>query len=549
MLICSECVLTVSGGTTASINGEWKLDDKKSENGRPVFRKGKQLVYFMTHRNFGRWYITNEEGRVGSASNVIAFVNSEVKSPNLLERGAVWSERSSPKKGKFNSNDNIVFSGDCVKPPKKPDLQEAKVRNQDGCPRDETYRTIKNEDWATVHWTDPVAANQDHEIVYQSRDTTPGSRFKVGKTGVVYSVRRAGRIIRTCDFVITVEDRDPPVFECPNDIFVDIEAGKSDVFAEWDIPKAHDAVEGKVKVTQVKGPSAGSTLKKGIHRVIYEAKDSMKNVVRCVFRIRVQDKIPPIVLGCPKDLTIEVYEANKWSAHPKWILPSGVDSVDGRKVSVTQVAGLKPGEEFTVASNNEENTSTQIYHVQDLSGNVATCQFQIKLRKSHGSVEGEDFTGELETDSPQAPDEPQLNKAEQQRPERFNKLREEETSSLQKVMAAAKERQRLMQEFASGGHVSKEHLERLKKMKMEEKDVSPRMSTLPDESSSSWLWTLFKVATIVIPLAGLGGGLVLYFTGYLFAPKGKRVPSQSNLNVPRNWMRSKSEDNLRRRRV
>jgi len=510
------------------------------------------LVYFMTHRNFGRWYITNEEGRLGSASNVIAFVNSEVKSPNLLERDAIWSERSSPRKGKFNANDNIVFSGDCVKEPKHPNWQEAKTMNGAGCPTDETYRTVKNEDYAIVHWTDPVEAHQEHEIVYQSGDTTPGSRFKVGKTGVVYTVRSAGRIIRTCDFVITVEDRDPPIFECPNDVFVEIEAARNDAVANWDVPIAVDAVEGKVKVKQIKGPTPGTTLKKGIHRIIYEAADS-SNSARCVFRIRVQDKIPPIVIGCPKDLTIEAYEANNWSAHPKWNEPSGNDNVDGKKVTVTQVAGLQPGEAFTVAVNDEENTSTQIYHIQDRSGNIATCQFQIKLRKSHASVKGEDFHGQLDTDSPQEPGMPSLNSGEQQRPPKFDQLiREEQSSKIQKMIANAKDRQRLMQGLTSGGHVSPEHLERLKNMKLEEQDVSPRMRTLPEESNTSWLWTLFKAATIAIPLVGLGGGIVLYFTGYLFAPKGKRVPSHSNLanlNVTPSWMKTKSEDKLRRRRV
>jgi len=304
-----------------------------------------------------------------------------------------------------------------------------------------------------------------------------------------------------------------------------------------------------VKVKQVKGPSPGTNLNKGVHRIIYEAADSNNNGVRCVFRVRVQDKVPPMVIGCPRDITLEVYEANTWSAHPKWTPPTGNDNVDGSKVTVTQVAGLHPGEAFTIASNEEENIITQIYHISDRSGNVASCQFQIKLKKSHASVEGTDFQGELETDSPQEPDLAKLTRAEQARAQHFNKLREEESSALQKMMEAATERQRLMEEFTKGGHESAQHAERLANIKVNEKNLSPRMTTLPDERSSSWLWTLFKAATIVIPLALLGGVVVLYFTGYLFAPKGKRVPSQSHLNVTPRWMKNESQEKLRRRRV
>ena len=65
-----------------------------------------------------------------------------------------------------------------------------------------------------------------------------------------------------------------------------------------------------------------------------------------------------------------------------------------------QIAGLQPGEAFKIAPNQEENIITQVYHLIDKSGNVATCQFQIKLTKSHVSKEVEDFIGQLKTDTP-----------------------------------------------------------------------------------------------------------------------------------------------------
>lgn len=264
----------------------------------------------------GRWFVTNEVG------SKVAYVNSKVRFPNHLEDFHVWSERSQ-KNSKFQQNTKIKIAGDCVRAHHRASIGgvggtgELSDFGVDGCPLDAKYRTVKDKDYAILHWTDPVQNDEDHTISYNSGDMAPGSKFMVGRTGVVYTVTMKGKVVRTCDFVVTVVDLDPPVIECHKSIYAKTEYGRADVFVSWKMPDAIDGVDGEVPVVQKSGhPHGGARMAKGSHLIVYESKDSKGNIARCAFSVKVLDQEPPTVFGCPKDRTIEVYEVHSWSARP-----------------------------------------------------------------------------------------------------------------------------------------------------------------------------------------------------------------------------------------
>lgn len=559
MMICNDCSLKIAGGKLDRVNGEWKIN-KKTHSERPVFNKGNQWLFHLQLREISRWYMTNEEGRIGSATNIIAFVNSYARSPNLIEHYAVWSERENEKSGRYAENDQIKVTGDCVKELKQIRKEETgdegaeldrtgtESEGSNGCPGDKQFETLKDEDHAIVHWVDPAEDMEHHSIIYASSDFAPGSKFKVGKTGVAYSViDKAGDIVRNCDFIITVVDKDPPVISCRKSIFTTPDKGEKDALVTWNVPVAMDGVDGEVEVVQVTGKKPGSRFSRGNHRIVYEAVDSKGNKGRCQFHVRIRDKEPPTVFGCPKDYTIKVYESNNWAAHPTWTPPTGNDNVDGDKVKVEQVAGLAAGEAFSLGPESDRTVIKQIYHITDKSGNVATCQFELTLEKAVDEKSGEDFKGDLATEQPQEPN-ARKKGSSQQRAQHFNKKkRGKESSRIQKMRKRQEERKRKAKEKKRGGHRSKKHKERIARLKNKKKDKAPRVSSAADNSSSSW--GLFKVLLIIVALAALGGLLgFLYLSGSLFPKKGKRILS-SRQKSKDGWFNKPKEKRFKRHRV
>jgi len=563
MFICDDCSIRISGANMDIINGMWIIQSK-TDNDRPIFKKGDQLMAWTKLRDFGRWYVTNDQGRVGTMKNSIAFVDTFARSPNLIEKYTKWHERKHNGRGRYYENDEIkavAASGYCgsVRKPLKKEVSESAETSSDsgrkgadydpklGCPEDVEYRTIKNEDYAIVHWVDPAQDDALHEILYPSEDLSPGSKFKVGKTGVVYSVVDSnGRAVRTCDFTISVVDTDPPVISCRKNIITETDKGKENTVVKWDVPTAVDAVDGEVDVVQKSGLAPGSEFDVGNWRIRYTAKDSKGNEAKCNFYVRVRDKEPPTVFGCPKDYTIKVFEENGWSAHPKWKPPTGWDNVDKENLKVEQVAGLNPGEAFTLNPDTSETVVKMLYHVTDKSGNSATCQFHVTLEKSEIEKKGDDFNEDLATDQPQAPEMPELRGAAK-RADHFNKKkRGVESSKVQKMREKRDERRRKAKEKKKGGHRSKKHEERINRLKNRDKNDSPRQSLLND--NKSWRWMIFKVFLIIAALAAVGALLFLFFSGELFQKKGKRLPT-ARASSKQGWFTSPKEKKFKRHRV
>eukprot|EP00495_Collosphaeridae_sp_1-RS-2012_P009018 TRINITY_DN906_c0_g2_i2.p1 TRINITY_DN906_c0_g2~~TRINITY_DN906_c0_g2_i2.p1 ORF type:complete len:575 (+),score=136.00 TRINITY_DN906_c0_g2_i2:102-1826(+) len=562
MFVCDDCTIRISGANMDIINGIW-LIQSKTENDRPIFKKGNQLMAWMKLRDYGRWYVTNENGRVGTMKNSIAFVDSFARSPNLVDKYVKWSERKHSGRGRFYENDKlkaVPVAGYCGRVQKLPMKEESDTGEtstdsarksadydpKEGCPVDVMYHTIKNEDYAIVHWVDPAQDDALHEILYPSENLSPGNKFKVGKTGVVYSVVDSrGRVVRTCDFTISVVDKDPPVIGCRKNIVTETDKNKENTVVNWDVPNAFDAVDGEVDVVQKSGLAPGSSFDVGNWRIRYTAKDSKGNEAKCNFYVRVRDNEPPTVHGCPKDYTIKVFEENGWAAHPKWAPPTGWDNVDKENVKVEQVAGLNAGEAFTLNPDTNETVVKMLYHISDKSGNSATCQFHVTLVKSEIEKKGVDFNEDLATEQPQAPDIPEPAGGAAKRADHFNKKRRGmESSKVQKMREKRDERRRKAKEKRRGGHRSKKHEERINRLKNKDKNDSPRQSLF--ESNKSWRWMIFKVFLIIAALAAVGALLFLYLSGELFQKKGKRLPTARASSKP-GWFTSPKKKKYRLR--
>merc|ERR1711879_1091442 len=290
---------------------------------------------------------------------------------------------------------------------------------------------------------------------------------------------------------------------------------------------------------QVTGPQPGSRFTVGSHQIKYTAIDGSGNQGYCEFRVIVQDREKPTVIGCPKGQEITVYKTNDWSAHPHWTAPRGRDNVDGLDVKVDLVAGLQPGEKFTVGAEQDKNSATMIYHIWDKAGNIATCQFEITLVKDKATEDGKEFEGDLETQSPQELEQDEMaeeGKYEAMRAQKLNQQRLKERAEEMKrkredaIKASANKAAKGFGKFKKP-HISAKHEKRrIETPTGKWREMSERLrkagmqATESAEKSESTLWTVLKALMLVVAFI-IPAAAILYFAiEYFLAPqKGKRL--------------------------
>ncbi len=106
-----------------------------------------------------------------------------------------------------------------------------------------------------------------------------GAQFPLGVTTNTLVFTDSTGVSDTCSFNVTVEDNTAPEFDnCPQDVTV---CGDP---VNWSIPTATDNCSA-VTVTQVSGPSIGSSLADGTYAVSYQAVDANGNTSLCSFNL------------------------------------------------------------------------------------------------------------------------------------------------------------------------------------------------------------------------------------------------------------------------
>lgn len=174
----------------------------------------------------------------------------------------------------------------------------------------------------------------------------------------------------TCSFTITVADDEPPVFaDCPLDASFGTDPGLPTARVNWDPPTATDNCAG-VYWEQTGGPLPDSDLPVGDYGITYTATDAAGHTAVCEFTVSVVDDQPPMIEGCPSNIT-QSTDPGLCTAVVSWREPTVSDNVPG--AIIIQTGGLPPGSAFPVG------TSVITYLAEDLSGNTATCSFNVTV--------------------------------------------------------------------------------------------------------------------------------------------------------------------------
>lgn len=220
---------------------------------------------------------------------------------------------------------------------------------------------------AVVNYTVTTADNCAGETLTQTGGLPSGSTFPVGTTTNSFQVTDAAGNTATCSFDVTVNDTENPAISCPANINQNVDAGTCSAVVTWVAPVGTDNCAGPT-TTQTGGPASGSTFPVGSTTITYEVSDGAGNTATCSFDVIVTDNENPTIT-CNADITTG-NDAGLCSAVVTYTVTSA-DNCGGEVV--TQTAGLPSGSAFPVG------VTTNTFLVTDLSGNTATCSFDVTV--------------------------------------------------------------------------------------------------------------------------------------------------------------------------
>ncbi|XP_071943009.1 uncharacterized protein [Antedon mediterranea] len=153
------------------------------------------------------------------------------------------------------------------------------------CPDSIFTETGHRSSTARVSWKTPEIEDNSGQVSLVA-SMSPGSSFNIGTTSVVYTASDNSNNMNKCEFNVTVEDKESPVLECPDDIIA-IAPTPSGIAIAWPDPRYIDN-SGKSVILSSKSNS-GDIFTFGTHTVIYTGFDQSENSGTCQFEIKIGD--------------------------------------------------------------------------------------------------------------------------------------------------------------------------------------------------------------------------------------------------------------------
>lgn len=241
-----------------------------------------------------------------------------------------------------------------------------------GCPSNLTLSTDATTCTATPTFALPTAidACTGPSTAILESALGAGDQFPIGTTTVRYRFDDGNGNSSVCEFVVTVSDMQAPTFSnCPSPIAAPVAAGACSGPATWTAPTAMDACDPSLTVTSNFSP--GDIFPLGPTTVIYTATDASGNSATCEFEVTITDDVPPTFDLCPADQLFGL-SAGECGFSGSIIIPTASDPCG--QVSVTPTTPLPTV--FPVG------TTTVTYEATDLSGNTASCSFDVIVSDS-----------------------------------------------------------------------------------------------------------------------------------------------------------------------
>lgn len=172
------------------------------------------------------------------------------------------------------------------------------------------------------------------------------------------------------DFCATIlngcvnDNTNPVITACPGNQLVNLTGPGCSRAVSWPPPIANDNC---TVATFDPDYPPGTVFPKGTTLVTYTATDGAGNTATCSFNVTVVDNTPPVLSVCPSNRTVNANSSCQ--AVEYWAPPTYSDNCGGVNLSSTR----QPGSTFN------KGTTVVTYTATDLSGNIATCSFNVTV--------------------------------------------------------------------------------------------------------------------------------------------------------------------------
>ena len=212
------------------------------------------------------------------------------------------------------------------------------------------------------------------QLVY-SLSQTNFNCSNVGPNSVILSVTDLCGNVGTCTATVTVVDITPPVISCFGDTTISKNANCTYTLPDLTFRVNKTDACGILSVTQsipVGTIFAASIISMPITLTVTDVNN---NVSTCTFTITFVDVTPPVISGCPANITVFTGLGNTaCSQTATWIPPTATDACIHLATQTQPITGnFAPGATFPVG------VTTVTYTATDVAGNTSTCSFTVTV--------------------------------------------------------------------------------------------------------------------------------------------------------------------------
>ncbi len=245
------------------------------------------------------------------------------------------------------------------------------------CPSNITVSTDSGICGATVSFPNATATDDCSFSISQSSGLPSGSVFPVGSTSIEFTATDGAGNSSSCSFLVTVQDNEDPVINCPSNINASTDPGTCDAVVSFSTPSFSDNCT--ATIAQTGGLPSGSTFPVGATTIEFTATDSAGNTEICSFEVIVSDDEDPTIT-CPADQEVLPDSGDNYIL-PDYVALGDVTASDNCTTPVTDIS-----QDPVAGTALPVGIYTISFTATDDAGNSESCNFVLSVIDDLGIV-------------------------------------------------------------------------------------------------------------------------------------------------------------------